>query len=252
MGIYNKHNYVNKDFDYIPSASIKEYDIKSAGFNMLIASGLLSDKQIEYLSSLPKKQLNVKIGLMQREDKAITKAINEGLKIYRRKFFEANELDSDSVISIKRDAIFIVNKPIKNTKFDNVLFRVKNKYSSYYRIDNIELYYSKRENKIDVKGIDDNDLVNHRKFLSFLKKVIKLNEVSNSSAKAYLYDFADRYRKRKLDLDYYREFKSRGEFRLDQTFESGYLEMDVTDDIESLNISYNYINIIIPLIKMIY
>lgn len=252
MSIYNKHNYINKAFDYIPSANIKEYDIKSAGFNILIAKGLLSQEQIEHLEELPKERRNIEIGLMQKNNKELSKARNEGLKEYRKKFFEANGLDSESVISIKSDAIFVVNKPIKYTRFDNILFRQKNKYSSYYRINNIELYFSKRDNKLDVKGINDLDLSKHKHFMSFLKKIIKLNEISNSSARNYLYDFADRYRKLMLPIDYYREFKSGGAFRLKQTLEFAHFETDIIDDKDELNIAYNYVNIIIPLIKMIY
>lgn len=252
MAITDKHNFVNKDFDYIPSGNIKEYDIKSAGFNILIAKKLLSSEQIKYLEELPKDRRNIEIGLLQRKDKALTKAINEGLKEYRRKFFEANNLESDSVISIKRDAIFVVNAKIKHTQFDNIIFRRKNKYSSYYRINNIELYYSKRENLLDVKGIDDNELYNHKSILGFLKKIIKLNEVSKLSARNYLYDFANRYRKRQLDTDFYREFKSNGSFRLNEESIFSHFEVDNIDDVENINITYNYVNVIIPLIKVIY
>lgn len=249
--LYNKQNYTNSAFDYIPSTTIREYDIKSAGFNILISKGLLSEEQIEELSKLTKFERNVRIGLMQK-NKEFAKLLNSGFKEYMRKFFEANDIDDTNVIAIKRDAIFLVNTRVKFTKFDNVVFVPKNKYSSYYRINDIELYYSKRENKLDVKGIKDDELHLHKHFMSFLKKLIKLNEISNVSARRYMYSFADRYRQSKLDIRYYREFKKHGEYRLKDSMCSSYFTIDKIDDVNSINISYNYMKIILPLIKMIF
>lgn len=250
--IYNKDNYTNKEFDYIPSATIKEYDMKSAGMNILISKKLLTPEQIDYLNSLPKEKRNYEIGIMQKNNKDLVKVINMGFKEYRKRFFEANEIDSSNVISIKRDAIFVVNTRIKHTKFDSILFRSKNKYSSYYRINNIELFYSKRENRLDIKGIDDDELKYHKNIISFLKKIIKLNEISNVSARRYLYNFADRYRKLELNRGYYREFKVNGQFRLKSEMASAYFTIEVVDEYSDIEINYNYMNVILPLIKMIF
>lgn len=249
--LYNKHLYSNPDFDYIKSGIIKEYDIKAAGLNMLIAANLLTDKQISYYNSLDKKKRNVKIGLLER-DKKYSKAISENLKKYRKLFFEANNIDENKVLSIRRDAIFLVNSKISKTKFDNVEFVAKNRYSSYYQINNCDYLFDKRNNRIDVKGIDDDILKYHKNYmLKFMRKLFSLNEISNRSACDYLYDFAYRYKKRLLEKDYYREINS-DLFRLKKLKLNGNSIGILDADINDIDINYNYSMIIVPLINMIF
>ena len=255
--IYERDSYLNKSFDFIPSANIKEYDMKSGGLSIIMSKKLLSENQIEELKAMPKKQRNIQIGLIQRRDRELAKQLANGFREYRKMFFEANEIDESNVISIKKDAVILVNSKINRTVFDKVQFRDKNRYSSYYFLQNknngIELYYNRRDNILDIKGIDDNDLYLHRSMISFLKKVIKLNEVSNSSAKRYLYDFADRYRKRKLNKTFYREFKPDGKFRIYINLDTGsFLSDEIVDDDILIDINYNYKYVILPLIKMIF
>lgn len=251
-----RHAYINKNFDYITSASIKEYDMKSAGLNILIASGAIDEKTIAHLKSLPKHKRTVEEGLMQRRDKNISKIINDGLVEYRTKFIEANDISDSDIISVKRDAIFLVNKRVKYTKFDNVEFIPKNKYSSYYRIGRLEIYYSKRDDVLDIKGLKgrDNNFKQHENYIiNFLKKLFKLNEISRNSACEYLRQFANDYRKLKLPIGYYREFNTNSLYRLNLAPIAGNsIAVDIIDDKKLIDITYNYIYIIMPLIKLIY
>jgi hypothetical protein len=250
--LYKKHLYVNPNYDYIKCASIREYDIKAAGYNILIAAKLLSDEQIVYFENIPKERRNVEIGLLQRDDKELTKAINDGLIHYRKLFFEENEIDENNVISIRRDAIFVTNTRIKKKQFDNIRFVAKNRYSSYYQINKCDFLYSKLNDSLDIKGIDDDFLKYHENYLlKFMKKLFSLNEVSNQAACKYLYDFCDKYRRRKLDIDYYREL-DKGIYRLKKLKING-CNIGVEDAfVDEINIKYNYMNYIVPLMGMIY
>ena len=257
-----RHNYINKDIEYITSSNIKEYDIKSAGFNMLISANALSNSQIEKLSKMDKEKRNKKIGIMQRNNKEITKIINSQLEYYRAKFIQENNLEDRNIISVKKDAFFLLNAKIKYDTFDNVVFRKKNKYSSYYRMNNLEFYFSKYKDQLDIKGIGNlvnkkDDVTNshlHEDYMiKFLKKIFSLNEVSNKSACLYLKEFADKYRKGKLDLGYYRELNSDSKYRIkDYKLGSANLALDYVDSIKDINISYNYMNVILELVRLIY
>lgn len=251
--IYKKHLYVNPNYDYIKGATIKEYDIKAAGYNILIAANLLSDEKIKYYDSLPKYKRNVKIGLLEKSNKKYSKAISEGLIKYRKLFFEANNIDENSVISIRRDAIFVANTRITKTQFDNIYFVPKNKYSSYYQLNKCDFLFSRRDDILHVKGINDNLLKLHEKYmLKFMKKLFALNEVSNKAACNYLYEFADKYRKKKLPLEYYRELDT-GLFRIkDLKYNGRNVGVSYINYIDDIDINYNYMIYIVPLIGMIY
>lgn len=249
--IYKKHLYINPNYDYIKSGIIKEYDIHAAGLNMLIAANLLSDEQVKYYNSLEKKRRNIELGYLQK-NKIYAKAISENLKKYRKLFFEENEIDENKVISIRRDAIFVVNTRIRKKKFDNVEFVAKNKYSSYYQINKCDFLYSSREDKLDIKGIDDDDLINHHDYiLKELRQIFKLNEINNRSACEYLYKFADKYRKKKLPIEYYRELGS-NLYRLKKIQIYGNSIGTEYANMDEIDIKWNYLNIIVPLISMIF
>ena len=249
---YTKDLYVNHGFDFIRSANIKEYDIRAAGFNILIAANVLSKEKIDKLNSLPKKKRNIKIGLMIKSNKEYGKIINKGLVEYRKKFFEANDIEDNNLVSVHRDAILVVNKRIKQTVFDNIEFVQKNKYSSFYYINKKEFYYSKINNTLHVKGIDDEILeISQDYFLSFMRKVISYNEISQQSAGEYLYKFADKYRHKKLNKNYYRELDN-GLYRLlDLKFAGS--DVGVVDiDKEYIDIDWNYKRYILPLISIVF
>lgn len=262
--VYNakKHNYTNKDIDYIVSSNIREYDIKSAGFNMLISADALSDKKKEYLSSLDKEKRNITIGLMQKNNKEITKIINSRLEYYRKEFIQSNDILDYNIISVKKDAIFTVNAIIKKTKFDNVIFDCKNKYSSYYNINGVEFFFSKMNNDLTIKGLgkmdseDKKNLKKHNDYMiNFLIELFKLNESSNRNACMYLRDFVYKYINKKLNINYYRELNGDSKFRLKdlKMGNSNYALDSISKDyLKYIDITYNYRNIIVPIIKMIY
>lgn len=254
-----RSNYINKKFDFVVSSNIIEYDIKSAGFNMLIDANVLDKSLIDKLNRLPKHERHIQVGLLQKKNKEYTQIINNGLEKYRKLFIESNDIKEENILSVKKDALFIINKNVDHTKFNNIEFRIKNEYSSYYRIKNrIEFYYSKRKDKLDIKGIDgkrNKELFDKHKnyMIEFLKKLFLLNESNREAALKYLFDFCYKYCNNKLDIGYYRELNSNSLFRLNFKPLGG-LELATDEelfDIKMINTSYNYTNIIIPLLRLI-
>ena len=251
--LYKKHLFINKNYDFIVGANIKEYDMKSGGFNILISYNALSPVDIERLKAMPKEARNIVIGKMQRSNKELTNVLNEGFTEYRRKFFEANNIDDMNILAIRKDAIFTVNAKVKQKSFDNITFSSKNRYSSYYLLNDMQFLYSKSRNIIDIKGISDEMLKYHENYmLAFMKKLFGLNEVSNKAACDFLYKFADDYRNKKLKKGFYRELNSDSKYRIKNHYIGGNPILADIAKKKDIDIMFNYNVYIKPLINYIF
>ena len=111
--LYKRHNYTDKYNELLIGNEIYEYDIKSAGFNLIKRNKLIDDYKIKRLESLPKKVRQIQIGLMTRADKKLKDDLNNAFIDIRREFFEANRLEDDHILSIKKDAIFTFKPCLK-------------------------------------------------------------------------------------------------------------------------------------------
>lgn len=249
MALYEKHNYLNKNIEYLISNEIIEYDMKSAGFNIIKKFNLLDDNKISHLESLPKEKRQVTIGMYQKNNKAFAEELNAKFVEMRKLFFDANSLLDDDVLSIKKDAI-ITTKRCYNTIFDNVEFAEKHIYTSYYYLSKYELYVG--PTKIDFKGISDDKLKYHEDYmLDFLFRLFKLIETgSRKQIISNLIQFADYYKRRELDIGYYRELNSDSLFRLNRTFIGDLVGAQQVENVDNIDISYNYMKFIVPLIRL--
>lgn len=253
--LYTKTLYLNKDIDYLFQNEIIEYDVKEAGYNIIKYYKLLSDDKIRLLDSYPtKEQRHIKIGLYQREDKEFANTLSEKFSDVRRMFFEVNNIEDSDIVSIKKDAIFIKNKYCSKCKFDNIDFRVKNRYTSYLYLDNNEFYFDK--NKVDVKGLNDDVVLKHKDYmLDFLHTFVKLVENGNNKITINRFkQFIDYYRNRELDINYYRELNKRSMFRIfDNNISEGfyYSDNESSFDDDRVDIMYNYVKYITPLISIV-
>ena len=84
--------------------------------------------------------------------------------------------------------------------------------------------------------------------LEFIRKVFRTIETGTEiDVIRYIISFIDKYKVKKLPISYYREFNSRSLYtRIDtDDFYENYI-----DDIDMLNIRYNYDNIIIPILQI--
>ena len=241
-----KTNFTNKNIMYLFNRTIYEYDIHSADINLCIYYGLLPKDMIEKISKMDKIRRVVKIGNMQKDKDFRDKLKNAFSKI-RKEFYEANCLDIVDIIAVKKDAIFTTKK-CDITKFGNVEFQVKNIYTSFIQLNNLEFYYA--HEKCDVKGIDDEILKLHDNGIMKIIRLFfkKMETGSVADTLIYLNRMVSSYKRRELSIDFYREFNANSKFIVigaEDTYDD-YWE----DEKDELNISYNFINILIPLVKI--
>lgn len=248
--LWERHNYLNKTIPYIVSRDIVEYDIQSAGFNLIKRYKLLNDSKIQYLDGLDKKKRQIMIGLYEKNDKELKTNLNNAFVEARRLFFESNNLDADDVISIKKDAI-ITTKRCYNTTFDNIEFIEKNVYTSYFYLNKFEFYIGL--NSIDVKGIHDDKLELHKEYmLDFLFKIFKMFETtSRDIIIKNIKDFSYYYKNRYLEIGYYRELNKDSLFKLNKMLLENMIGVIDTDDIDSIDINYNFMHYVIPIVNLI-
>lgn len=218
--LYTKVNYL-APIDFLINSYIREYDLSKANITALFAQGIINRSQYDYFYSLPKQDREYKIGWMQVDNPKVVNAIKDGILNFRRQFFEANNLKDSDVLSIKNDAIFLIDKKAEYTKFDIGEFKLKNEYTSFYRLNKLELYYyydyiTQKEN-LDVKGIDDTKLVEYhdKYFADFLKCLFNSAQLDPIVETIdLLNDFHESYITEQLEVGYYREFNANSSFLL--------------------------------------
>lgn len=234
---------------------ITEYDIKAANVSALEASGKFSQKTIEQLRALPKEDREVTIGKMQREVKGITKIIQRGIKHAKEMLFEANMIQDNEVVSIKNDAVFVVGRKLKQTKFGSFQFVPKNSYSLFMKMDKLEFYYDGRHREVTIKGIGDDVLSeqDHKDgMLKFFDHVFYyLTTDRREELRRFLIEFVDDYKNKRLPVCYYRELNSYNIYRtIIEIAEFSYnLEIISEDDKEMINGIYNYKRFILPIVQ---
>lgn len=250
--LYEKDSYKNPNIVAIFGKRIYEHDLKSAGFNISREYKLLSDSEINRLINLPKKSRQVAIGLLMRKDQKYKEELKNGFIKARKFLFENNNLNEEDVITIKKDAIFTLKKCQVTTK-GFIDFRIKNMYSSYIRLGYIEIFYNSAIDKFDIKGMDDENVKLHNDgILKFIKKYIIWMENKDDDVMKKLMRFVNKYKQRSLSASYYRTFDSNSQYvELDDDGILDYVldEYD-DDDVSNLDISYNYINIIVPIVEI--
>lgn len=246
--IASKTNYLNKDITYLKNIQLVEWDIHSAGLSVLKYKKLLPEKELEELSNMDKHKRTVKEGLLQRENPNIAAEIVSTLSKAVQAFVILNKIDDSQILSIKKDALFLINANVqKNVIKEYFEFRKKNVYTSYLYLGRIEIYYNSITNEIEFKGISDECINECTQFVDDFKKLLKASEMNSHDLLFNLFkSYCNRYLNRSLPIESYREMKS-GKFRIGE-----YLLDNVSDDdIDKIDISQNYLNFIIPLINAI-
>lgn len=240
---------------------IVEWDIRSAGINIIQEYKLLPEDKIKALLKLPKKKMNIAVGEIGRKDKDFAKELENKFNEVTHLFINENSLDIDyDIVSVKRDAIFVINKEIVNSRFGEYIeFIPKNRYSRYLYLKPYEFYVTP-EGTIDIKGISSDkelreNFINKHKdgILNLILELIYVAEGSNLDREKindFLASFVSMYKNKELDYAYYREFTLDSKFRCNM-FGNTVLMDEVNDYyLAKTDISYNYINIILPLIRL--
>lgn len=242
---------------------IYEYDIRQANITMLSQSGYLPKSEISRLAKMPKLDREKSVGLMIRKDRHIYDIIKSGIEQAKRELFEANGIEDSDVLSIKNDAVFVLGRKLKHIQFGIVEFVLKNEFNVYHHINKLEFYYNTKTDAIAVKGLSD-EVVEHEDhkqgMLMFLSKVFSYLSLGRTSdLKKYLVKFSTLYKKRELPVYYYREMNGDNLYRLsgdiivkDDNSSRMYLHLDVAGEeiIDNINITYNYLYYVLPIMRI--
>lgn len=238
----SKKTYLS-DIPFITNHFIYEYDISKANLNILFTKNMISKENYDIISQFGRGQREIYFGNLQRKNPEISQVLSDGLTEYRKRFIQDNNLNEMNVLSIKNDAFFIIDTIPKYTKYDNVEFKLKNTYTSYYHINKLEMYYyldiiNDRE-IIDIKGIDDKKLLLHQNyFISFLCSVFDSIQTGYIEESINIVNtFHEQYINKKLEYGFYREFNSDSLYRL--SFPNGMQWLSIAID----NNSFEYLNI---------
>lgn len=212
--LWRKINY-KTPIKYFINTYIREYDLSKANINTLLYQKRITKKQYDQLYNMDKQNREVLIGLMIRDDYSIYTDIRDGIIEAKRKLFYSNKLEDYDIVAIKNDAVFILSKPLEFTMFQPFDFRIKNEYTMYMQLAELEVYYSDSidENgnvsyNIDVKGMSDDKLALHETgMLSLICDICyRLQREHISKVLSYLTSIYDKFIQRQLPLVFYRSF----------------------------------------------
>jgi hypothetical protein len=209
--LWDKVNYT-ADISYLTNIFITEYDISKCNINVLYTKGLIDKSIYDYLYNSERMVRQSFVGNLQRDNKVIAEALKSGIIEAKKMFFEANGIEDKDVLSIKNDAVFLINKKPKVTKFGLIEFMPKGLYTSFFKFRGIEIYYYYNNmNKIEyieVKGISERILAKHEGyFLQLLKDVFYSIQINGPEITLRMIkDFYMEYINRSLPIEYYRKF----------------------------------------------
>lgn len=247
MDLRSRSNWTNKNIVYLKNATITEYDLRSGGLSVIKQNRLLDQKYIDQLDAMDKTKKNIAIGKLQLRVKSLAKSMVDGFGDARQLFADRNDLTEADVLSVKKDAIFVINKRISSTKVSEFLeFRPKNTYTSYMLIGTREAYLSSTDNSITIKGVSD--AVREKQAGFLFKDAARFMRQSERIDRSLLYENLRKYRSeylnRKLPIETYRNIDT-GMFATDD------YELDDVDDdyLDSIDITYNYVYFVLPMIR---
>ena len=256
-----KHNYLNKGISYIKNAILREYDMTDAGFTIIRKKKLLKKSIINELEEMEKMDRHIYIGKIMREDRELSINLLQEFKNNRLQFMKQNSLETGDILYIKKDSICTINKKCNNLKTEASKFKLKNTYTTYANLNNKEFYYSSYDDELTIKGISKDIISCHEDYLLYdIKNFLKLSEsLPNKDMRELLYHYRKGYIECDLDFHNYVEFNDKNRLKLRTLCSSleSYIDFDISACTREfvknhVDISYNYINYIINLIKILY
>lgn len=248
--LYSKKNYSNPLYNHLISRFIREYDMKKSNISILFDKKIIDKQQYLELYNAPREFRQVFIGKMILSKPEIQTILEQGVIEYKEKLFKANNIQDHEVLSIKNDAVFIIDKQLQVTNFGNIEFVNKNIYTSFFKIgkrNKKELYYYysavTNEELLDVKGIKDSLLYLHNDYMIEFFKVLFCTAQTEtlSDCIELLNVFQDKYKRLELEVEYYRRFDADCMYDIMGTPIMGYCKVPYVLEHQkrSININYN-------------
>lgn len=239
--------WTNPQIDFLINHYIREYDIRKAGISAYLQAGIIDQATFDYLASLPDESRQIKTGLMIKEDPNNEATRKNCITQARAQFMQMNNIHDHDIVSIKNDAIYVIDKECKYLDFDKMHFRPKSLYTSYYRFGRLEMYYYFDKvhdiEDLDVKGISAKSKMGlHEKYMAdFIKCLFMTAQENVKETIPLIQSFEASYVRHELPIYYYREFNARSEYKIADPFYTQYYaaHLPETTDINNLDISYN-------------
>lgn len=174
----------------ILKTNIAEYDMANAGIAVLYNKGLLDKETYEKMTNLPKKEREIKTGLLIRDNPSWYQVQTEEFKKYIDLFIRTNKLLAHNILEVVRDGVWVIGRRPKELSFSNnvIIFKEKNPTTIYFRYKKkIHFYVNSFYGTIRVRGVNPDNRV----FLDVLKDILidfennlpvyeKLHEVRNN------------------------------------------------------------------------
>ena len=260
VNVYEYDTYI-APINHLIDRYIREYDISKANINILLYLGLIDKSTYNYLYNTDRMTRQIKVGYMQK-NRDIAKALSEGFKFMRTEFCTMNNIQNYDILSVKKDAIYLIDKIPSHTTISNqnntIEFVTKNTYTSWYRLDKVEYYYylntMTKEEKLDIKGISDITIGLHENYMIDLLKYL-FNLAQNKryiDAIDTIRNFISKLNDREVSIEYYRELNNRSMFKVNGVVDgyAMYLEgLNSKVKPTDIDISYN-IGILTELYKI--
>lgn len=243
--LYEKVNYIS-GLRFIFSNYIREYDLSKANINVLYSKGVIDKSLYDRLLVATREERQITIGLLERENKEVSKIKAKGIIEAKRMLFEANGLEDSDILSIKNDAVFVINKALKYTKFNDYIdFKLKNTFMDFMYLGGIEVYYgydkiSGTEN-IQTKGLGKKGWLHKDYMIDFIIYIIsELESGEITGAVSAFTDFFNDYISGKVDIGYYREFNSESMYSIiNSPYKVFHADNDEYTKTRIININYN-------------
>lgn len=257
--MWRQKNYTTSD-NYIISNHIYEYDIRKANINIMYTKGYIDKEMYQRLLEAPRETRQVEIGYLLRSKPELNQLYADAIADYKRRLFEANNIQEEEIVSIKNDAVFIRGRLLTNTIFDErVEFRLRNTYTSFMKLPaSLELYYA--ENKvnstvnIDVKGINDKFLPLHFSygFGDLLIDILRSLESGDIEDTINIWrEIYNGYMNGSIEREVYREFNYISQFKINTKYSTFYINyLGDLPKFGQLDIQYNQM-ILLELYKYI-
>lgn len=250
--LYKLKNYFNPLYTYLISHYIREYDMQKSNISILYSEGIIDYPKYCELFNASRDYRQEYVGKLILKNHDIQTILDNGVTDAKEKLFKANNLEETDILCIKNDAIFVIDKVLSITEFNEpIRFVNKNTYTSFYKLGTKnakELYYYYdriSENEIlHVKGISDDLLYLHEPyFMEFLKVLFCSAQIETlEDCIEIISSYNKQYIGLELNIGNYRRFDSDCMYDLKQmNITLGAFKLWDIDERykKDLNISYN-------------
>lgn len=232
---------------YLKNRHITEYDMKSGGLSVIRENGLLPKDKIDELERMTKENRDIAIGNLQSDVPGLAKGLVDGFAKERERFVTVNGIPNENILSIKKDALFIIDFSVKvQQTTPNVLFRIKNRYTSFTAFNQKELFFS--PDHLDAKGFTNMFRDLQKDFL--LAEYYRIMKRSETLEYSDVFDILRKYRSdyvgRRLPIGFYRNADT-GVYDFD-----GFSLNDADDTMKKdVMIDHNYMECVLPFLQNI-